>query len=91
MIFTERLETLRFLEQNLARDLSLSAGQLRVIHGTGIADIELQQIVEDFGRDRSPVRLLLPRISPAKVTDSSGGLQGCPLALGSFTDPQRRR
>jgi hypothetical protein len=29
-----------------------------VIHGTGIADIELQH-VEDFGRDRSPVRLLI--------------------------------
>lgn len=59
VIFTERIETLRFLELNLARDLKLKADQLAVVHGSGIEDIDLQKIVEDFGRDRSPVRLLL--------------------------------
>jgi SNF2 family DNA or RNA helicase len=59
VIFTERIETLRFLQLNLARDLKLKAGQLAVVHGSGIEDIDLQKIVEDFGRDRSPVRLLL--------------------------------
>jgi hypothetical protein len=59
VIFTERIETLRFLEENLARDLKLKADQLAVVHGSGIEDVDLQQTVEDFGRDRSPVRLLL--------------------------------
>ena len=62
VIFTERIETLRFLELNLARDLKLKADQLAVVHGSGIEDIDLQKIVEDFGRDRSPVRLLLARV-----------------------------
>lgn len=59
MIFTERLETLRFLEENLTHDLKLTPEQMAVVHGSGIEDVDLQKIVEDFGRDRSPVRLLL--------------------------------
>ena len=59
VLFTERIETLRFLEQNLARDLKLQSGQIAVVHGSGIEDVDLQKMVEDFGRDRSPVRLLL--------------------------------
>jgi len=59
VIFTERLETLRFLEEYLTRDLKLTPEQVEVVHGSGIEDVDLQKIVEDFGRDRSPVRLLL--------------------------------
>lgn len=59
VLFTERIETLRFLEQNLARDLKLKPEQIAVVHGSGIEDVDLQQMVEDFGRDRSPVRLLI--------------------------------
>lgn len=59
VIFTERIETLKFLEQNLASDLKLNPDQISVVHGSGIEDVDLQQTVEDFGRDRSPVRLLL--------------------------------
>jgi hypothetical protein len=59
VLFTERIETLHFLEENLARDLKLKPGQLEVVHGSGIEDVDLQKIVEDFGRDQSPMRLLL--------------------------------
>jgi hypothetical protein len=59
VMFTERIETLHFLELNLARDLALKPGQLAVVHGSGIEDVDLQKTVEDFGRDQSPVRLLL--------------------------------
>jgi hypothetical protein len=59
VLFTERIETLHFLEENLARDLKLRPGQLAVVHGSGIEDIDLQKIVEDFGRDQAPVRLLV--------------------------------
>ena len=59
VLFTERIETLRFLEENLARDLKLKPEQVAVVHGSGIEDVDLQQVVEDFGRDRSPVRLLI--------------------------------
>lgn len=59
VIFTERIETLKFLEQNLAHDLKLKPEQIAVVHGSGIEDMDLQKMVEDFGRDRSPVRLML--------------------------------
>jgi ERCC4-related helicase len=59
VIFTERIETLRFLQENLAHDLKLKPEQMAAIHGSGIEDIDLQKVVEDFGRDKSPVRLLL--------------------------------
>jgi hypothetical protein len=59
VIFTERLETLHFLHRNLVQDLKLKPEQVAVIHGSGLADVDLQQVVEDFGRDRSPVRLLI--------------------------------
>lgn len=59
VIFTERIETLRFLEENLARDLKLKASQIRSVHGAGDSDVDLQEAVEDFGRDTAPVRILL--------------------------------
>lgn len=59
VIFTERIETLKFLRENLARDLGLSASQIAEIYGQDSSDRELQETVEDFGREKSPVRLLL--------------------------------
>jgi hypothetical protein len=59
VIFTERIETLRFLEENLLRDLNLKPDQIAVVHGSGVEDVDLQQMVEDFGRDKSPIRLML--------------------------------
>ena len=55
VLFSERIETVRFLRDNLARDLKLKAGQVEVLYGgSGQDDIDLQQIVDDFGRDRAP-------------------------------------
>ena len=58
VIFTERIETLRWLERELAKDLKLRRGQLEILHGT-MSDIEQQRVVEDFGNTERPVRLLL--------------------------------
>ena len=58
VVFTERIETLRWLEQRLSRDLRLRLGQLATLHG-GMSDVEQQRVVEAFGQTRSPVRLLV--------------------------------
>lgn len=58
VIFSERIETLKFLRENLARDLDLKAEQLELIHG-GLPDTEQQDIVEKFGKDNAKVRILL--------------------------------
>jgi SNF2 family DNA or RNA helicase len=58
VIFTERIETLHFLEKHLPKDLGLDAKQVEVLYGT-LSDIEQQRIVEDFGKDEAPLRLLI--------------------------------
>ena len=49
VIFTERIETMRYLAENLKKDLGLKDNQLEVMHG-GMSDKELQRIVDEFGR-----------------------------------------
>ena len=58
VLFTERIETLRWLEQRLPKDLRLRLGQLATLHG-GMSDVEQQRVVEAFGQAKSPVRLLV--------------------------------
>lgn len=58
VIFSERIETLKWLETELAKALSLKANQLQVLHG-GMADTEQQDIVDRFGRESDPMRILL--------------------------------
>ena len=57
-IFTERIETLNWLADNLRRDLQLRGNRIEILHG-GMSDLEQQRVVEDFGNAAKPVRLLL--------------------------------
>lgn len=58
VIFTERIETLKFLKDNLTKDLKLKDNNIAMMHG-GMSDVELQQIVDDFGREDSKLRILV--------------------------------
>ncbi|MDY0041313.1 MAG: DEAD/DEAH box helicase [Desulforhabdus sp.] len=58
VIFTERIETLKFLQANLQKDLGLKDNQVEILHG-GLPDVEQQRIVEDFGKEEASVRLLI--------------------------------
>lgn len=58
VIFSERIETLNWLHQQLGTDLKLKPQALRILHG-GMSDVEQQAIVEDFGKPESPLRVLL--------------------------------
>ena len=58
VIFTERIETMRFLADNLKEDLQLPPGAIEVMHGS-MSDMEQQRIVEEFGRTDSPIRILV--------------------------------
>ena len=58
VIFSERIETLRFLLQQLKKDLKLNAQQITELHG-GMSDQEQQQIVEQFGNPESRLRVLV--------------------------------
>ena len=58
VIFSERIETLRWLQQQLAADLKMKPNQLAVLHGQ-MADTEQQELVDRFGRLDDPIRVLL--------------------------------
>ena len=58
VIFTGRLDTLRFLSKHLATDLGLKEEAIAMLDG-GMVDIDQTRIVEAFGQDSSPIRILL--------------------------------
>ena len=58
VIFTERIETMKFLAKQLREDLHMSDKQVVEISG-GMTDMEQQRVVEEFGRTEAPVRILV--------------------------------
>ncbi|BAU65481.1 hypothetical protein STA3757_28680 [Stanieria sp. NIES-3757] len=58
VIFTERLETMRFLKENLSKDLSLKENAIATLDGS-MSDVDLMEIIEEFGNEQSPLRLLI--------------------------------
>ncbi len=61
VIFTERRETLNWLAEHLPAEFGLEVGEgkgVRILHG-GLSDKDQQDVVEAFGSERDPVRLLL--------------------------------
>ena len=58
VIFSERIETLNFLNERLIAALGLKQSQLATLHG-GLGDTEQQELVERFGRREDSLRVLL--------------------------------
>ena len=58
VIFTERIETMRWLKDRLGRDLTLTGNQIKTLDG-GMSDREQQEVVGEFGSEISEVRLLI--------------------------------
>lgn len=58
VVFSERIETLRWLKDQLSADLKLKAGEADLLHGQ-MTDTDQQALVERFGRREDPIRVLL--------------------------------
>lgn len=58
VVFSERVATLHFLEDNLPKSLGLKKNQVAVLHG-GMSDVEQQAVVEEFKRGNSDLRVLV--------------------------------
>lgn len=58
VIFTERIETMKYLAARLREDLDLPENAIQEISGA-MSDAEQQEIVENFGREEAPVRVLV--------------------------------
>ncbi len=58
VIFSERIETLRWLQEALPKAAGLKTAQFEILHG-GMTDTEQQDLVDRFGRKDDPMRVLL--------------------------------
>ncbi|HAY27524.1 MAG TPA: helicase, partial [Candidatus Accumulibacter sp.] len=58
LIFSERIETLRWLRENLPGEAGLKPAHFEILHG-GMTDTEQQDLVDRFGRQDDSVRVLL--------------------------------
>jgi len=58
VVFSERIATLKYLENNLIKDFGLSPESIKTFSGSD-SDVEQQAIIEDFGKADSNVRILL--------------------------------
>lgn len=58
VVFSERVATLHWLQQNLIKDLKLTKDQVQVMHG-GLSDEEQMRLVDEFKREDSKLRVLV--------------------------------
>ena len=58
VVFTERIPTLHWLEENMAQDLGLQPTQVTTMSGD-MSDVDLNEAKEQFGQGDSEVRLLI--------------------------------
>ena len=58
VIFTERLETMKFLAQQLGQDLKLKPEAITTLDG-GMNDVDQMAVIEQFGNEKSRLRLLV--------------------------------
>ncbi len=58
VIFSERIETLRWLQENLPKAVGLKPAHFEILYGD-MTDTEQQDMVDRFGRKDDPMRVLL--------------------------------
>ena len=58
VVFSERIETLRWLKAQLTQDLKLKPQQIEILDGQ-MSDTEQNNLVDRFGRQEDPIRILL--------------------------------
>jgi superfamily II DNA or RNA helicase len=58
VIFTERIETMKFIENHLPKDLKMDKSAVASMHGS-MSDVDQQKLVEEFGQSQSAIRVLV--------------------------------
>jgi superfamily II DNA or RNA helicase len=60
VIFSERIATVSCLAERLQDDLNLSEGQVARVDGGSVeADVRTQEVIDAFGQEKSPIRILI--------------------------------
>ena len=58
VVFTERIETMRYLKERLMEDYKLKEEQIVLFHG-GLSDTEQEAYVDDFGKEDSAIKVFI--------------------------------
>ena len=58
VVFAERIDTLKYLYKRLVEDFELKGEAIRSFSGS-LSDVEQQDLIEDFGKEDSQIRILL--------------------------------
>ena len=58
VIFSERVATLQWLQENIAKHLKLPKGAVKVMHG-GLSDSDQLALIDEFKRTDTPLRVLI--------------------------------
>ena len=58
VVFTERIETMKYLKQRLLEDFNMKDEQIVLFNGS-LSDTEQEEIVADFGKEESEVRVFI--------------------------------
>lgn len=58
VVFTERIETMRYLKERLMEDYKLKDEQIVLFHG-GLTDTEQEAYVDDFGKEDSNIKVFI--------------------------------
>lgn len=58
VVFAERIDTIDYLAKQLEKDFQISTEAIQTFHG-GLSDMDQQEIVDDFGKEDSKVRILI--------------------------------
>ena len=58
VIFTERIETMKFLKEQLAKDCNLKDGEIVEFHGS-MSDLDQQKLVDEFGSENSKIKIMV--------------------------------
>ncbi|MCE5972604.1 DEAD/DEAH box helicase [Sinirhodobacter sp. WL0062] len=60
VIFSERIATVSWLAQRLQADLNLTEDQVARVDGGSVeADVHTQEVIDAFGQEKSPIRILI--------------------------------